>query len=164
MNKKYLIIALICIVLVITVGLAYYLNNNITNNEKNNIVNTSKDISFEIKFTKRGDKQLNKIIDRSEMEQYDYDIYTYNGDVSIVIGEETYSFEDALRSNRITIDKIIEKVEEDVSNGIAYKDMYQDGGSLIYKYDTFRIIKCKNLNGNRNFYIGDSQMLLDDIL
>ncbi len=164
MNKKYLIIALICIVLVITVGLAYYLNNNTTNNEKNNIVNTSKDISFEIKFTKRGDKQLNKIIDRSEMEQYDYDIYTYNGDVSIVIGEETYSFEDALRSNRITIDKIIEKVEEDVSNGIAYKDMYQDGGSLIYKYDTFRIIKCKNLNGNRNFYIGDSQMLLDDIL
>lgn len=162
MDKKTIIIIILCILLIGVI--AYLLNNNVTHDtdKKQDIID--EETSFEINFVKIGDKQLNKIIDRSEMEQYDYDIYTYNGDVSIVIGEETYSFEDALRSNRITIDKIIEKVEEDVSNGIAYKDMYQDGGSLIYKYDTFRIIKCKNLNGNRNFYIGDSQMLLDDIL
>lgn len=162
MNKKYLIITLICIVLIITGGIAYYLNNII--NKKQDKQETTKNISFEINFVKRGDKKLNKIIDRSEIEQYDYDIYTYNGDASIVIGEETYSFEDALRSNKITIDKIIEKAEEDVSNGIIQRNMYQDGGTLVYEYETFRIMKCKNLNGNRNFYIGDSQMLLGDIL
>lgn len=162
MNKKTITIIIFCIIL--TAAIVYLFNENVTSDPTEKQDNIKEETSFGIKFVKRGDKQFDKIIDRSEMEQYDYDIYTYNGDVSIVIGEDTYSFEEALRSNKITIDKIIEKAEEDASNGITQKDMYQDGGTLVYEYETFRIMKCKNLNGNRNFYIGDLQMVLDDVL
>lgn len=63
-----------------------------------------------------------------------YDIYTYNGDVSVTIGENTYSFEEALKSKKITIDKIIKQVEADVNNGLAKQEMYLNGGSSEYRY------------------------------
>lgn len=159
MKKKMLMITLIVIALVLT-GICYYLNNNGKPNEESNM---SQEADFEVRFIRNDGNKLNKIVEKRKTEQYDYDIYTYKGDVEIIIGENTYTFLEALQSNKITIEEIIGKAIQDVNNGTATKDMYQDGGSMIYYYDTYTIIKGHSLDGNRNFYIGVPEMIFNDV-
>lgn len=161
MNKKILMIVLICMALVITVGVVGYLNNDTKQGKENNI---SQEANVEIRFIRKDDNKLNKILDKRETEQYDYDIYTYKGDVEIIIGENTYTFQEALKSNKITIEEIVGKAIQDVNNGMATKDIYQDGGSMIYYYGTYTIIKGHSLDGNRNFYIGVPEMIFNNVI
>lgn len=41
--------------------------------------------------------------------------------------------------------------------------MYKDGGTTEWYYDTYIIIKCHSLNGNRDVYIGILEMRLNNI-
>ena len=41
--------------------------------------------------------------------------------------------------------------------------MYKDGGSIIYKYDNYTIIKFHTLDGNRDVYIGNKNMDINDL-
>lgn len=40
---------------------------------------------------------------------------------------------------------------------------YLDGGSIIYKYSTYNIIKCNTLSGNQDLYICSPGTDLADI-
>ena len=41
--------------------------------------------------------------------------------------------------------------------------MYLEGGSTIYFYDSYTIIKRNSLNGDKNVYIGIPEMRLNNI-
>lgn len=41
--------------------------------------------------------------------------------------------------------------------------MYKDGGSILYKYDNYAIIKCHTLEENRDVYIGSKDMSINDL-
>ncbi len=122
--------------------------------------------SFEIRFYDKHppiDTKINKILDKSETNRYNYDIYSYDGSVNILINGEEISLRNALLENKITMDEIIVKANKDLNNKNITGDTYKDGGSIIYNYDNYRIIKFHTLEGNRDIYIGTKDMNIDSI-
>ena len=76
---------------------------------------------------------------------------------------KSISLRDALLQNKITMDEIIEKANKDLEENIITGDMYQDGGSMIYQYSNYTIIKFHTLDGNRDVYIGTKDMKINDL-
>lgn len=119
---------------------------------------------FEIIFKDRQPidsyNKIYAILDKSETEKYNYTIYAYEGSVNIKIDGNEYSLKDALLGNKITMEEIIKKANEDFPDAVSY----DDGGSMEYHYANYTIIKCHTLNGNRDVYIGSKDMSLNDVL
>lgn len=114
--------------------------------------------SFELLYERRKDLGIYKIIETGELEEYNYDIYSFGGNVKIKINDETITLKEALLQNRISMDDIIHKcVQDDIDNKIKV-DMYLDGGTTVYQYDEYWIIKCYSLDNNRDVYIGMPNM------
>ncbi len=117
---------------------------------------------FEIRFYDKHpqtDTKIHKIIDKSETDLYDYDIYNYDGQVNILINGEETSLREALLENKITMNEIISKANHDFPNA----EYYKDGGSIEYHYDNYTIIKVHKLDGNRDVYIGTKDLKLTDL-
>ncbi len=123
--------------------------------------------NFEILFY---DKQLQsdvkeqKIVDKNETDKYDYNVYIYDGSVNIIIDGKNYSLKEALLENRIAMEEIIAKANQDEKEGKTKVDMYKDGGSMEYHYENYTIIKCHTLDGNRDVYIGTKDLKLTDVI
>lgn len=121
------------------------------------------DKSFEIYFTADNSLKANKIISRDEINLYDYDIYEYNGIANVTIDGITYSLQEAIKNNKITVEEILDKAKKDEEKGNIQIEQYLDGGSIICKYPKYNIIKCNTLSGNKDLYICPSEIELDDI-
>lgn len=122
--------------------------------------------NFEIRFYDKQpqtDTKINKILDKSETDKYDYNIYSYGGLVNILINGEEISLRNALLENKITMNEIIVKANKDLSEKKITGDTYKDGGSQIYNYENYTIIKYHNLEGNRDVYIGTKTMTINDV-
>lgn len=121
---------------------------------------------FEILFYAKDSTESYKvytILDKSETDKYDYNIYGYNGIVNIKIDGNEYSLKEALLENKITMEEIIGKANKDEKDGKITAEMYKDGGSMEYYYDNYTIIKFATLSGNRDVYIGTKGLRLTDI-
>ena len=105
-----------------------------------------------------------KILDNSETDKYDYNIYGYNGIVNIKIDGNEYSLKEALLENKITMEEIIGKENKDEKDGKITAKMYKDGGSMEYYYDNYTIIKFATLSGNRDVYIGTKDLKQIDVI
>lgn len=112
----------------------------------------------------KSDNKINKILDKSELDKYNYNIYNYDGSANILINGEEISLRDALLNNKIAMEEILQKAEEDLNDKKITGDIYKDGGSKLYKYDNYTIIKCHTLEGNRDVYVGTKDMTLNNIL
>ena len=122
--------------------------------------------NFEIHFVNQQHESRDKvrpILEKTETEKYDYNIYAYLGEVNIVINGKEMPLREALLENKITMDEMIAKANEDVNSEKIKGDMYKDGGSMIYRYEEYTIIKVHNLDGNRDVYIGIPEMELKDV-
>ena len=119
--------------------------------------------NFTLIFNKEPGKVMHKIVDKKNNTQYDYNIYSYQGTVEIVINNKTYTLEEALKNNKITMEEIIAKANEDLNENNITGDIYKDGGSIIYQYSNYTIIKCHTLDGNRDVYIGAKDMTINDL-
>lgn len=105
------------------------------------------------------DNKIDTIIDKSEMDKYNYNIYAYDVSVNITVNGEDMTLRNALLQNKITMEEIITKAKEDIKNPIVY----DDGGSTEYKYDLYTIIKLNTLEGNKDVYIGMQEMSINNI-
>ena len=56
------------------------------------------------------------IIDKNVNKDYDYNVYSINGKVSILINGEKKLLKDALNNGKITMEEIIDKAEDDEKN------------------------------------------------
>lgn len=124
--------------------------------------------NFEIIFKDRQPidsyNKVYAILDKSETVKYDYNIYAYDGSVNIKIDGEDYSLKEALLENKITMEEIISKANQDEKNGKIKAEIYKDGGSTEYHYENYTIIKCHTENGNRDVYIGTKDLRLNDVI
>ena len=121
---------------------------------------------FEISVVESETKESKKILNNNELYKYnsDYDLYYYGVDeVKVTVDNKTFSLEDALRSGKVTIDKIVSNANRDLAEGIITGDMYKEGGTMEYHYENFAIIKSHSLDGNRDVYIGIPEMRLNDV-
>ena len=118
--------------------------------------------NFEIIFKEiqKNDSSNNKyvILDKTESDKYDYNIYAYGGKVNIKIDGNEYPLKEALITNKITMNEIIVKANQDEKDGKIKVIRYKDGGSIIYKYDSYAIIKFHTLDGNRDVYFGNNNI------
>lgn len=104
-------------------------------------------------------EKIHTIINKDETDKYDYNIYEYDGNVSITVDGKYYSLRDALLNNKITMNEIISKANKDIKDAIVYKD----GGSIEYHYPNYTIIKMHKEDGNRDVYIGSPELNINDI-
>lgn len=101
--------------------------------------------NFEILFYDKQPMESYKIytiLDKNEIDKYDYTIYGYDGSVNIRIDGKDYSLKEALLENKITMEEIIAKANQDEKDERIKADMYKDGGSMEYYYENYTIIKC----------------------
>ena len=119
------------------------------------------DISFNIN---KNIALVNNVLDKTETDKYDYNIYGYDGSVDIKIDGKEYSLKEALLENKITMEEIIEKANQDEKDGKIRTEMYKDGGSMEYHYENYTIIKWHTLDGNKDVYIGNKDLKLSDII
>lgn len=119
-------------------------------------------IPFELEYLQRKDLGIEKIIEKGD--KVKYDVYTFGGDVKIKLGEETLNLEDAINQDKITMENILHQCILDAQAGkIETPAEYSDGGSVIYFYPNYSILKCYCLDGNRDVYIGMPGMILTGI-
>lgn len=171
-KRNFVIICVVLIILLVTLGTLYAIDMDRMKNNKQVVFSTwghdyypieneipKKD--FELIFNKYDDSQIRTIILEDETEKFDYNIYSYGGDVKVKIDNKEYNLRDALLNDKITMDKIIEKANKDSQEEKVRSDMFSDGGTMIYKYDTYTIIKFNTLDNNKDIYIGNTSMDYD---
>ncbi len=73
-------------------------------------------------------------------------------EVWITVDGQTSSLKDAVRDGWITLNGIIQKANSQVQDGILEELSYDDGGTAVYRYPDYTIIKYHTLDGNRDVY------------
>ena len=94
-----------------------------------------------------------------DKEASDYDLY-YVGlhDVYVTVDGDTLPLKEALTCGKVTLDGIIAECMRLKSIGKIKGEEYKDGGSVLFDFGDFRIIKYHTLDGYRDVYIGTSEM------
>ena len=177
MKNKILVIVAIILVVALIVGIMYLVDINRMKNNKpvvfstwgydyappenvqeaknNNFINEYKDFEIVVKVAKEITQK--KVLSNKELEQEneDYDLYYYGlSEVNVKADNEIISLEEALKSKKITLEKIVEKAKEDKELGKIKWDGYYDGGTTLYKYETYTIMKLNTIEGDKNLWIG----------
>lgn len=122
----------------------------------------SYNLDFELIFKARKDTGIKTIVEKGT--KYDYNIYTYAGDVYVKINEEEIPLKEAIEKDKINIEGIINNAVIDAQEKKIESHEYSDGGTRQFIYNTgkekepYSIIKCFTLDGNRDVYIGVPQM------
>lgn len=122
---------------------------------------------FELNFNQRKDMGAKRIVEPTSS-VYPYMSYTIGGDVTITIEDDmVYDIKQTIENGIITLDQILEQAKLDDKYGICKEEMYSDGGTLVYLYDDYTVIKYNTLDGNKDFVIGpkgDIRNQVDEIL
>ena len=118
---------------------------------------------WEIKVVPSNEPNNKKIIEKTQPHDSDttshwykqYNLY-YHGleDVIITVDGEKHSLAHALKRGKITMSAILAKANQDVSDGVIQDLRYKDGGSTVFKYPDYTIVKYHTLDGNDDMYIG----------
>ena len=151
MDKKIIIIiSAIIILIVLAVTIFFVINsNNIWKNENKNISS-----DFKIVFTENKDIGKKKIISKNAFKKDTYDVYLYNGEVKVIIDNKEYDLYDAIQSNKLTFQDIIDKAEKEAKGATQRSD----GGSTLYVLNNFNILKYNIIQGNNDLYIGSKDL------
>lgn len=89
----------------------------------------------------------------------DYNLYYYGlQDVYVTVDAATLPLKEALSYGKVTLDGIIAECMRLKSIGEISGEEYDDGGSVLFDFGDFRIIKYHTLDGYRDVYIGTSEM------
>ena len=113
---------------------------------------------FELIFEQDENKSLEeenkaskyKIISKEETNKINYDIYGYKGNVKVFIDNEIITLRDAILQG---------KIEVDYNNRVSIsKGIYKDGGSILYKYTNYNVLKYNKENGTKDLYIGNLEV------
>ena len=118
---------------------------------------------WEIKVVPSNEPNNKKIMEKTQPHDSDttshwykqYNLY-YHGleDVIITLDGEQHSLAHALKRGKITMSAILAKANRDVADGVIQDLRYKDGGSAIFKYPDYTIVKYHTLDGNDDMYIG----------
>ena len=119
---------------------------------------------FDLIYSQRKDLGVEKIIDKDENEEYDFNIYTYGGDVSITLETDmVYDLKKALEEKVITVNDILTQARIDADYGICFEGAYSDGGSIEFCYEDYTILKFSTLDGNEDLVIGMKGQIINSV-
>ena len=84
--------------------------------------------------------------------------------IDIKVKMRTKELKDALKDGDITMERIISQAEKDAAAGLITATTFEDGGTKIYQYGTYTILKQNTLDGNKDVYIGPFGMQYEDVV
>jgi hypothetical protein len=88
-----------------------------------------------------------------------YNLFSYClDDIVITIDNMSYPLKEALTTGKITLDRLINKMNYDSIYGNVIKMVAKDGGSTLYSSNDFSLLKCNTIAGNRDYYVGSRDM------
>ncbi len=125
---------------------------------------------WEMKVVPSNEPNNKKIMEKTQPHDSDttshwykqYNLY-YHGleDVIITVDGEQHSLAHALKHGKITMSAILAKANRDVADGVIQDLRYDDGGSAVFKYPDYTIVKYHTLDGNDDMYIGTPDIGID---
>ena len=88
-------------------------------------------------------------------------VYYYGIDSAMFCDKKDncYSVVDANKNKQTTFDKFKEYLEKELSQENLTKLMLYDGGTSIYKKGGYSVIFCNTIDGNKDIYIGNDEMV-----
>ena len=111
--------------------------------------------SYDLTYHGRKDMGIKQIAKLNQYDNIDYGLYTIAGDVTITVEQDmVYSLEDALDQKIISVESILNQAKEDEKYGICETALFQDGGSIEYRYNDYTILKLNSLDGTKDLIIG----------
>lgn len=144
MKKKNI---LILGIIVITLGVLILASTVFKSNNK---IALSQEPVFELLFENENTEEIVTIISKNEVSGIDYNICTYGGNIKIKTNNRILNLREAILNNEITLLDIINKIESEMEPEEI--ETYQDGGTKVYKYENYCIIKFNTLSGNKDLY------------
>lgn len=124
-------------------------------NKDTQVINDYENNSL-LEIRQNGKKEIEKITIDELDKKYNYDIYYYGlSSVNVKIDGENIDLKEALKTEKTTMEQIIEQSEKDMQVGIISGNIIKDGGTKIYYYDTYTIIKRHSISVNKGEYIED---------
>ena len=125
-----------------------------------NLDNSKYKQRIKINYTQKEDLEIRTITNKNSSNQYDCNIYTFSGDVTIkMLNGIEYTLEDAVNKNVLSSKDILNQAELDEKYGMCEYRYYLDGGSVEYSYPTHTILKDKK----GDLYIGMNGEILSSI-
>lgn len=104
---------------------------------------------------------LTLVANNRDFDEYasDYNLYYYGlHDVYVTVDGNTLPLKEALNYGKVSIDGIVADCNRRAAIGEIEEYRYKDGGSVVFDFGDYKIIKYHTLEGNRDVYIGDSNM------
>ena len=83
--------------------------------------------------------------------------------MDVKIGKEIYDFNSALESGKITANGLLAKANKDNEEGLNEKLTYKDGGSNIWRYKDYAILKMNTVDGDNDILIGPKDLSIDTL-
>ena len=124
-----------------------------------------KKIYGDLIYNQRKDVGIEQIAEKGQFDNSDFGLYTFGGDVLIIVeGDMAYSLEDALSHKVITVQDILDQAKLDEKYGICQISLFNDGGSIEYRYKDYTILKYNTLDGNKDLFIAMSESLMPDTI
>lgn len=141
--------------------------DNIIQSDTNTIIGATIDVDgydkFELEVLESEKLEKRKILSNKDLDSLnsDYDLYYYGlEEVNVKVNNKVMTLENALKDGYLTLSGILSKANKDRGDNVV---SYDDGGSREYQYETFVIIKCHKLDGNRDMYICKAGTTLNDL-
>ncbi len=74
-------------------------------------------------------------------------------EVNITVNSETLPLEQAIKKHYVTLDALVAYANNAVRDGKASELIFEDGGSILYNFDNYAILKHHSRDGNRDVHI-----------
>ena len=81
-----------------------------------------------------------------------FDIYTVGMEFKLKLDGKEYSVKDAISNGILDEDKLLQKLEQDKKDNKSTSEMYKDGGTIIYRYKDYSIVKYNTVDGDEDMY------------
>ena len=105
---------------------------------------------------------LTLVANNRDFDEYasDYNLYYYGlHDVFVTVDGDTLPLKEALSYGKVTLDGIIADCnKQSALSGYSMEPTYKDGGSVLFDFGDYKILKYHTIDGNRDVYIGTSDM------
>lgn len=100
------------------------------------------------------DRVLRKLTDDTFLKAHGFDVYTYGLDsVQVQTDQEMRDLKELLQNGSVTAEMLVNDARRQAARGEATMDTYKDGGSQIFRFAHYVLIKANSLDGDRNLYI-----------
>lgn len=126
------------------------IKENIEEDEKDKKPEENKEKGLKFTVKDSGGNVVKKVSEKNS--KMPFDIYTVGMEFTIELDGVSYNIKDAISKGVLDEDKLIQKLKNDRKNGKSTSEMYKDGGTIIYRYKDYSIVKYNTVDGDEDMY------------